>query len=268
MKSVWAHDNFKFINDWVKSFRYAKSVPNSIGTITGVGSDFQHNNTVCIEEAYKRIAADNHHWQITKNNLIESSIYFSVRKSIPPTWLNDRDLFLHPSDTWKTDKEFQNDCLTFTIFSNVIQSKFGVNRWIPFTESEVNAADKFESSFMTDFINGRITPDKRANASLFETDAETGIYDNTPRQFSAEATAVFDAGRELWKYYHSQKDINVNASYYDIREYFQGRNYKGRMNTSSMDAHYTELIANLRQKLNVLASKIAPKVYEHGFLKK
>ncbi len=70
------------------------------------------------------------------------------------------------------------------------------------------------------------------------------------------------------KYYHSQENINVNASLYDIREHFQGRNDKGRMNARSTDAHYTELIANLRQKLNLLAAKIAPKVYEHGFLKK
>ena len=60
----------------------------------------------------------------------------------------------------------------------------------------------------------------------------------------------------------------MNASLYDIREHFQGRNEQGRMNSKSPDAHYTELIANLRQKLNLLAAKIAPKVYEHGFLKK
>jgi len=72
----------------------------------------------------------------------------------------------------------------------------------------------------------------------------------------------------LWRYYHSQPDINVNASLYDIRKHFQGRNAQGRMNPSSNDTHYTKLIAGLRQKLNVLAAKIAPKVYEHGFLKK
>ncbi|MEQ1606800.1 MAG: hypothetical protein ABL999_18200 [Pyrinomonadaceae bacterium] len=72
----------------------------------------------------------------------------------------------------------------------------------------------------------------------------------------------------MWTYYHVQKDINVNASLYDIREYFQGRNDKGKMNARSTDAHYTELIATLRQKLDLLAAKIAPKVYEHGFLKK
>lgn len=80
------------------------------------------------------------------------------------------------------------------------------------------------------------------------------------------AIAVFDAGRELWKYYHKQPECNVNASLYDIREHFQGRNEKGRMNTKSSDETYMNLIGILRDNLDELANKIEPKVYEYGFL--
>ena len=93
------------------------------------------------------------------------------------------------------------------------------------------------------------------------------LYNGKPLQFSAEAKAVFDAGRELWKYYHAKEDANENASLYDIRAYFQERNDKGRMNSKSKDEKYNALIGELRDKLNVLADKIAPKVYEYGFLK-
>ena len=86
--------------------------------------------------------------------------------------------------------------------------------------------------------------------------------------FSEEAKAVFKSGQELYKYYHSQKDININASLYDIREYFQGRNDKGRMNSRSYNETYTKLIADLRDKLDLLADKITPKIYEYEFLKK
>ena len=91
--------------------------------------------------------------------------------------------------------------------------------------------------------------------------------ENKSLVFSEEATAVFDAGRELWKYYHAQKEVNVNGSLYDIREYFQGRNDKGRMNARSDDSNYTELISELRSKLTILADKIKPKIYEYEFLK-
>jgi hypothetical protein len=59
----------------------------------------------------------------------------------------------------------------------------------------------------------------------------------------------------------------VNASFYDIREYFQGRNDAGRMHPTSPDVKYKELIGELREKLKVLAKKIEPKIYEYGFLK-
>jgi hypothetical protein len=71
----------------------------------------------------------------------------------------------------------------------------------------------------------------------------------------------------LWKYYHSKPKVNVNASFYDIREYFQGRNDKGKMNSKSEDAKYTELIGDLREKMKALAKKIEPKVYGYGFLR-
>jgi hypothetical protein len=87
------------------------------------------------------------------------------------------------------------------------------------------------------------------------------------RVFSAEAKAVFDAGRELWRYYHEQPKCNVNASFYDIREYFQGRNDAGRMNLTSEDEKYNGLIKALRDNLKVLAKKIEPKIYEYGFLR-
>jgi hypothetical protein len=90
----------------------------------------------------------------------------------------------------------------------------------------------------------------------------------TPLEFSPEATAVFEAGRELWKYYHKQRDCNVNASLYDIRAYFQGRNEKGKMNNKSTDETYNQLIADLREKLKILAEKIEPKVYLYGFLRR
>ena len=68
-------------------------------------------------------------------------------------------------------------------------------------------------------------------------------------------------------YYESNKYININASLYDIREHYQGRNDKGKMNNKSLDEKYNELISTLRVRLKVLAKKIEPKVYEYEFLK-
>ena len=83
---------------------------------------------------------------------------------------------------------------------------------------------------------------------------------------------MLDAGRELWRYYHKQPKANPNPSYYDIRKFFQGVKVdakgKEKMNSTSGDESYNELLADLKQTMKKLAAKIAPKVYEYGFLKK
>jgi len=118
---------------------------------------------------------------------------------------------------------------------------------------------------MTDYITGKHKPSNIVQEELFNSkETESGTI---PLQFSTEAKGVFKAGLKLWKYYHKQKDCNVNASLYDIRAHFQGRNAKGRMNNKSNDENYMKLITTLRESLKILARKIEPKVYEYGFLK-
>ncbi len=284
-------DKNNYINKWISSFKVDLEF---IGFLAGTnGNDFQQNNIVYILNRKNQMANPRGIW-ISKENLFSISIYLSVRKVISSNWLNDRDQFLFPNEKWKTDTEFQNNCLAFTLFdnSNNINSNEGTNHWIPFTEYEVNAQDKFASNFMTDFMKGKIQPEVQ-NEDLFsnayqpeQNACQPELVSGSPEMlkqvqhdknkqvqhdrgliFSPEATAVFDAGRELWKYYHEQKEVNVNASLYDIREYFQGRNDKGRMNSKSDDATYMELIGNLRAQLAILADAIKPKVYEYGFLK-
>ena len=263
-KGIYVVNKSEYINKWVSSFKIKE---NLIGFLAGTnGNDFQQNGIVYILNKKEQMANPRGMW-INIQNLIPISIYYSVRKCIDQNWINDRDQFLYPNDNWKTDKEFQNDCLAYSLFNTNIQSKFGINHWIPFTEQDVNAKEKFVSNFMSNFINGKLKVEELTTNTLFENKTAVGVYDNKVREFSDEAKEVFDAGRELWKYYHTQKDINVNASFYDIREYFQGRNDKGRMNARSNDTNYTELISELRNKLNVLADKIKPKIYEYEFLK-
>ncbi|HPF11824.1 MAG TPA: hypothetical protein PLP62_10240 [Flavobacteriaceae bacterium] len=259
IKFLHNYDIEQSINKWLIATRNRQN-EIKIGFMSYTGNVFQTNNQIFIKNDIKNMVMPRGSW-ITDKNLVEASIYYSVRKVVPATWTNDRDQFLFPKDEWQTDYEFQNDSLTFTLFNNNISENFGLNNWIPFTEQEVNAQNRFESHFMTDFINGKIKNESENN--LFGNETSQPIK----REFSAEAKSVFDAGRELWKYYHSQPSVNVNASFYDIREFFQGRNEKGIMNGRSDDETYMELIGELRNKLNFLADKIKPKIYEYEFLK-
>jgi hypothetical protein len=174
-----------------------------------------------------------------------------------------------------------------------------INHWIPFTENQVNAPERFESHFMTDFMSGKLggtaveeclpfqNKNKNGDQEIASTPNTKELFASTqenfvptkPLEFSPEAQAVFEAGRELWKYYfQSTKNLPLsrgqteglgvsNPSLYDIKVYFQGVDEKGRMNNKSDDEKYNQLIANLRQSLEALGAKIQPKVYKYGFLK-
>ncbi len=283
----------RLINDWLRNYFDKKSEP--IGIMHNNKNDFQHNNQVCIT------TVDNHDHttQITKDNLIPMSIYLAARQCIEATWLNDRDQFLYPNDDWKSDAQFQTDCLIYTLFhgqnrissqaastgSAAATSSISINHWIPFTREQVGCKKTFRSKFMSEFLNGKretghgmrggngndLFENTRADSNLYETGQNQ--RENSQSSFvplenlSAEARAVYDAGLELWKYYHSMPDASADASFYDIRKYFQGTNASGKMNASSDDARYTELIAALREKMKTLGARIAEKVYEYGFLK-
>ncbi|WP_211220154.1 hypothetical protein [Hugenholtzia roseola] len=248
------------INRWIKDFD--DKTKTGIGYMGNPSPDFQQNNQLflSIEKGVWHI----NFWNFTQENIFQGCVYFAVRHCMAATWLNDRDQFLYPNEGWEKDTEFQNNCLAFMLFhgQNRISSEKGTNHWIPFTEQEVNARTKFESNFMTQFIKGKLKPN--GNGSLLNPEKIRAA----PLIFSPEAQAVFEAGRELWKYYHAQPNCNVNASLYDIREHFQGRNAKGKMNNKSEDEIYSNLISKLRESLKILASSIEPKIYKYGFLRK
>jgi hypothetical protein len=244
-KRFFIHEG-KNINHWLKQYVETK---DEIGAMCCKGTDFQNVNFVNINLKNRLTGVGDAKgitkFIITKTNLIEAAIYYTVRHCIPATWLNDRDQFLYPNDGYKNDADFQNDCLINILFNNNIQSQYGTNHWIPFTPEQVDAKEMFESNFMSNFLKDKT--------------------------LSTEAQSVYNAGLAVWKYYHAKTKNNnsasVNASFYDIREYFQGRNDKGTMNSKSTDETYTQLLGVLRDALKTLTQKIQPKVYAYGFLR-
>ena len=275
------------INKWIKQFDDKEGKqPNLASLMPNPSPDFQNNNFLHISLRQSRSHINYFLFNLT--NILQGCIYFAVRYSFESTWLNNRDQFLYPNDSWQNDYEFQNNCLAFTLFHNKnrISCNHGVNHWIPFSEQQVNSQEKFQSNLMMDFMQGRLGKNKNHNGQLSNGNHAIKISDcchipSEPLVFSQEAQAVFEAGRELWQYYHQtialQADNSysenaeynrkmVNASYYDIREYFQGRNKNGRMNQKSSNPHYMELLAQLKSNMEILKGKIQLKVYQHGFL--
>lgn len=190
---------------------------------------------------------------VNPDNLWQATIIFTVRRIVKPTWINDRDQFLQP--TGQLTEEFKTDCLVWMLFngSNLTASandldwngkKWSiVNHFIPYTEEEVGAPDRFESDFMVEYI--------------------------ADKEFSKEAISVLDAGRVLWQAYFAQTDVRAvrdelklnrpDVGWYQIRKALQARNTSGDFPPVSFKQF--EIV------YKALTEKLQPMVYELGFLK-
>ncbi|WP_181229328.1 hypothetical protein [Helicobacter pylori] len=262
------NENVKNIHMWLKQKEKIENM-EILGYIDTPTPDFQGSPSIAIINNKNSSKRHSVYFAITGSNILFGSVFFSIRHCIKATWQNDRDQFYAPyDDAFQDDSEFKNNCLVFMLFhtQNRITTTQGTNHFIPFNEDEVKSKERYSSHALLDFLKGGI---KEEGDSLFLNDKK----ENKPLEFSLCASRVFDAGREIYRYYHTQastnRHYNANVSLYDIKEFFQGRNAQGKLNlpAKAKDEHYKQLYANLQDALKDLAKEIQPKVYEYGFLR-
>ncbi len=262
------NENVKNIHMWLKQKEKIENM-EILGYIDTPTPDFQGSPSVAIINNKNSSKRHSVYFAITSSNILFGSVFFSIRHCIKATWQNDRDQFCAPyDDAFQDDSEFKNNCLIFMLFhtQNRITTTQGTNHFILFSETEVNAKERYSSHALLDFLKGGI---KEEGDSLFL----NAKKENKPLEFSQSALNVFSAGKEIYRYYHTQASTNphynANASLYDIKEFFQGRNAQGKLNlpAKAKNGYYKQLYANLQDALKDLAKEIQPKVYEYGFLR-
>ncbi len=267
-KNIHSCNKVLFLADYLQKFQ-PKKRDTIFGYLDPGRNSFQHQNLVHISVIDKSQQSHVKYFPIIATTILLVSVFFSIRHCIKATWQNDRDQFYAPyDDAFQDDSEFKNNCLIFMLFhtQNRITATQGTNHFIPFSETEVNAKERYSSHALLDFLKGGI---KEEGDSLFL----NAKKENKPLEFSLCASKVFDAGREIYCYYHTQdftnRPYNANISLYDIKDFFQGRNAQGKLNlpAKAKDKHYKQLYANLQDALKDLAKEIQPKVYEYGFLR-
>ncbi len=233
-----------------KDLRGTKWSDGAIACMFCQGSDMQHvNQTALLSSGFSSAGS----FFVVPQNLWQAAIVFSVRRLIKPTWLNDRDQFLQPTEPL-TD-EFKTDCLLWVLFngSNLTASandlewsgkKWSiVNHFIPFTETEVGAPDRFESDFMVQYL--------------------------ADKKLSPAAQAVLDAGRTLWQAYFAHTDVRTvrdefklnrpDVGWYQVRNALKARNASG--DTAPVN------FAPFEQAYQALTEKLRPQVFSLGFLR-
>jgi hypothetical protein len=235
----------------VKDVRGTKWADGAIGGMICKGSDLQNAATATAIMSSGYCSAGG--FLVTEKNLWQSAVVFTVRLIIKHTWLNDRDQFLQP--TKPLSDEFKNDCLIWMLFngSNLTASANDlewngkpwsiVNHFIPYTEEEVNAPDRFESDFMVQYLAGK--------------------------ELSKESQKVLAEGKKLWQAYFEHTDIRTvrdelklnraDVGWYQIRKALQARNSNSDYPPVSFKP--------FEDAYKALTEKLQPMVYELGFLR-
>lgn len=234
-----------------KDLRGTRWAKGAIGSMDVAGNDLQHaeQHTVLYSSGYGSAGA----FFVTPENLLQAAVVFSVRRLVRPTWLNDRDQFTKPTEP--LSEKFQMECLIWMLFHRCNRTagadgiEWGGRTWsltnhfIPFSEDEVGAPERFESDFMASFLSGRA--------------------------LSQEACAVLDHGRTLWKAYFSAVDpftvrqtLKLNrpdAGWYQIRKALALRNESGNYPPVNFTA--------FEEAYEALTDKLQPCVFSLGFLR-
>jgi hypothetical protein len=262
----------------VKGVRRTKWCDDAIGHLLSDGNDFQGANQTALFSSVHSIGHKGGFFVTTKN-LWQISIIFSVRRLVKPTWLNDRDQFLQP--TQPLSHEFKTDCLIWMLFngSNLTASandlewngkKWSiVNHFIPFTEAEVNAPDRFESDFMVRYLSSAGGGGSTAGGDGGGKTTHGGGKTTDTTGISKEANAVLAEGKKLWQAYFAHTDVRSvrdelklnrpDVGWYQVRKALQARNASGDyppVNFKPFEEAY-----------RALTEKLQPMVYELGFLK-
>ena len=233
--------------------RIKKSCDNMKGFLFAGNNDFQNAQTGTLIASSIYTGRNGGGVYITEENLWQAAVVFSVRRLIKQTWLNDRDQFLQPTEP--LTEEFKNDCLIWMLFngSNLTAGANGlewngktwslVNHFIPFTEAEVGAPDRFESDFMVQYL--------------------------ADKPLSAEAQAVLDAGRTLWQAYFAYTDVRTVRDEYKLNRpdvgWYQIRNALKARNSSGDTAPVN--FGPFESAYQALTEKLQPQVFSLGFLR-
>jgi hypothetical protein len=220
--------NYPRITKWTK-----KAAAPQYGGFWHIRPDFNNQDYYHICDDKKDLIP------IDNGNIIQMSIALSVMLAITDDWRVHQDQFFAPKRSWRNDIEFQNDCLFLTAFH---QKNYAYN-WIPFTEKEIHASVRFASNDFVHFLKKRL----KENPNI-----------------SAEAKAVFNAAKAMWKYAYTVGKLQLeNPRHCDISLPFLEPNNK-RMKIT--DTKFAALNDEFNEKRKVLNGKIIPKIYEHGFL--
>jgi hypothetical protein len=249
----------------VKQKGYSKLCEGSFGYFHSAGNNVYYNptNVILFSSAFSNKSG----LPIIKENLSKVFNFFSARKLVESTWINQKDEYFAPNEKHIEYENFSHDSIVFGLFNS--SSQQSSLRQVNYKEKLWDIKNQFfwmskeemmnlanQNNYTELYNDARTDSDRYVHNLLF---GEQRIYG----QLSTEAKDVLDTATELVRL-----SIGMRRNFADDHNHL-----------NSWDAGYAQLkllwkeyfpqqFKEFRNKYKVLEDKMRPMVYELGFLKK
>ena len=238
----------------------------SIGYFNNAGNSIFKNSTDV--GLFSFAMSQGHGLICIKENFSKISTLFTARKSIKPTWINQKDEYMVPNESHPLWQQFQYDSLVYSLFntssnqSSLRQIKYKEKLWNIKNEffwmSKSEIMELSENKFFDDVYRDARSSDERYVYTLLH---KEGLYE----KLSPDAKEVLDMATQLVK------------KTFDMREILHNEHPEYHLNT--WDAGWYQIKLILKQfyaddlkafttKYKEFEDRMRPLVYELGFLRK
>ena len=211
-------------------------------------NDFLHQNYTSFLSAPYGTAGG---MSVTAENFESAMIVHMVRRLPKATWLNDRDQFMRP--TRELPREFICDAVIWSLFAPSNQTVSLKN--VEYEGEIYQIANNFYPFLLSEVKSWECTlPEMRIEIFRAAEDRFAAIWIKKHRaELSAEALAVLDAARTIYKKFYAELErLDV-----------------ARWKIDSWDAGWYQIRMSLGATidLSTLSAKLEPQIYELGFLR-
>jgi hypothetical protein len=245
---------------------YSNLTENSIGYYMCLNNNIYENTTG--QSLFSTGMSRGHGLSITISNYLKNTTLFTARKSIKPTWINQKDEYVAPNESHPLWQQFQYDSLVYSLFntssnqSSLRQIKYKDKLWDIKNEffwmSKEQMMELSEKKYFDDIYRDARSSDERYVYTLLH---KEGLYE----KLSPDAKEVLDMATELVK------------KTFDMREILHNEHPEYHLNT--WDAGWYQIKLILKQfyaddlkvftkKYKEFEDRMRPLVYELGFLRK
>jgi hypothetical protein len=243
-----------------------KLAKDSIGYFNNSANNIEKSLSQC--SIFSTGYENRHGLSITRSNIFDVSTLFTARKSIKPTWINQKDEYMAPNEFHPLWEQFQYDSLVYSLFntssnqSSLRQITYKDKLWDIKNEffwmSKEEMMSLAESKYFDDVYRDAKSSDERYVYKLL---FKEGIYE----KLSPDAREVLDMASAL-----VVKTFDMRMALHDEKPEFHLNTWDAGWYQIKLilKQFYQDDLREFVKKYKEFEDRMRPLVYELGFLRK